>query len=113
MQAGLVETLIAELEAEVNNGGFDQFFFNSAGDATRETIDALIVIGAHVTAALVARAAAKFPGSLPPVDRNTRQDVLAAISTSGGAFELEDSEFYKYREDLKALADAYVAARCG
>jgi hypothetical protein len=46
------------LEAEVNNGGFDQYFFNSAGDNARDVPPALERIGAPVTAALVRRTAA-------------------------------------------------------
>lgn len=34
MEAKVVKALIDELEAKINNGGFDQFFFNSAGDHT-------------------------------------------------------------------------------
>jgi hypothetical protein len=43
-------------EAELNNGGFDQFFFNSAGDYTSQTIVALERIGASSCAAIVRRA---------------------------------------------------------
>ncbi|MEJ2420051.1 MAG: DUF4375 domain-containing protein [Exilibacterium sp.] len=35
------------LEAEVNNGGFDQLFYNSAGDIAFYTAKALDSIGAH------------------------------------------------------------------
>jgi len=37
--------LIWDLEAEVNNGGFNQFFFNSAGDRASATPAALRAIG--------------------------------------------------------------------
>ena len=46
MNRSAVSTLIEALEAEVNNGGFDQYFYNSAGDNTAETIQALETIGA-------------------------------------------------------------------
>ena len=36
---------IDQLEREVNNGGFHQFFWNSAGDNTPETLAALEQIG--------------------------------------------------------------------
>jgi hypothetical protein len=35
-----VVDLIGALEGEVNNGGFHQYFYNSAGDNTAETIQA-------------------------------------------------------------------------
>jgi hypothetical protein len=46
MHHGLIEELVSNLEAEINNGGFDQYFFNSTGDRTAETIRALELIGA-------------------------------------------------------------------
>ena len=33
--------LISEFEAEVNNGGFDQYFINSSGKYASETIECL------------------------------------------------------------------------
>lgn len=48
------------LEAEVNNGGFSRFFYNSAGDYAAETPGALKTIGAAGMADLVERAMAVF-----------------------------------------------------
>jgi hypothetical protein len=66
MDPGEIRTLIEELEGEVNNGGFDQYFYNSGGDNTAEVIQALELIGAVRMADTVNRAAAKFPGGMPP-----------------------------------------------
>ena len=44
---------INELEAEVNNGGFLQFFTNSSGRYVAETRAALTQIGAHYTVGLL------------------------------------------------------------
>src|ERR1700722_5493586 len=44
---------IWDLEAEVDNGGFDQYYFNSAGDHALDTVRALETIGAKRTAELV------------------------------------------------------------
>ena len=62
MSPDIVADLIETLEGEVNNGGFDQFFYNSAGNNTADTILALQAIGAARTADIVKRAAAMFPG---------------------------------------------------
>ncbi|MCA9111491.1 MAG: DUF4375 domain-containing protein, partial [Planctomycetaceae bacterium] len=86
---------------------FDQFFFNSAGDRTSEVISALRAIGAEHTAAIVERAAAKFPGDGPPRDRAERQEQLLLISPDGEAFEEEDQAFFKYDDDLEDLLNAY------
>jgi hypothetical protein len=102
-----VVALIEALEAEVNNGGFDQFFFNDAGDRTAETIEALRAIGANHTASIVQAAAAKFPGGMPPIDRDMRQEVLERVSPDSDAFEEQDDAFYEYKDDLSRLANAH------
>jgi hypothetical protein len=104
-----VRELVRDLEAEINNGGFDQFFFNSAGDKTAETIAALDAIGASHTAKIVRKAAGRFPGGMPPTDRDERQDLLgASVSPESDAFEEEDAAFLEYRDDLESLAAAYA-----
>ncbi|GAA4463086.1 DMP19 family protein [Novipirellula rosea] len=95
-------------EAELNNGGFDQFFFNSAGDLTSNTIEALELIGASACAAIVRRACALFPRSVPSQDRDTRQGELETITDANeDAFEKLDAEFYAYPEDIAGLLTAY------
>src|SRR5215510_10324950 len=37
---------VEQLQAEVNNGGFDQYFVNSAGDLAVEALEGLQLIGA-------------------------------------------------------------------
>lgn len=98
-----IRELIDTLEMEVNNGGFDQYFFNSTGDSAKEAAEALEAIGAHNMAAIVKRAIAKFPGGEVPADRNARQAVLEEISPEREAFEELDAEFLKYPDNLAAL----------
>ena len=93
---------VAWLEAEVNNGGFDQFFFNSSGDRFRETVSALRAIGAERTAALVAEAGAVFPDG-PSPDRATRMKQMEAIPED--AFAAFDARFWTYGEALEPLLD--------
>lgn len=107
MDAETIKILIDELEAEINNGGFDQFFFNSAGDNTAEIIVTLKAIGANHTASIVESAAAKFPNGAPPSDRDRRQEALESISPNSDAFEEQDQAFYKYQDNLSALVGAY------
>ena len=102
-----IKELIDDLEAEINNGGFDQFFFNSAGDYTEETIQALIKIGANHTAHIVKKAASKFPDGMPPKDRNTRQELIEEVSPESDAFEEFDEEFLAYVDDLASLVSRY------
>ena len=43
-----VVACLTELEMEVNNGGFDQYYWNAPGDHTLETVAALRELGAGV-----------------------------------------------------------------
>jgi hypothetical protein len=99
--------LIWELEAEVNNGGFNQFFFNSAGDHANKTAAALRSIGAEHAASIVDRATSLFPNG-PPADRSTRQGILDAIDPDTDLFEGLNREFYQYPDNLSQLLYEFV-----
>jgi uncharacterized protein DUF4375 len=51
---------LTEVEMEVNNGGFDQFYWNSPGDRAREAVAALEELGAQHTATLLKDANGAF-----------------------------------------------------
>ncbi|WP_052737539.1 DMP19 family protein [Grimontia sp. AD028] len=104
MKAPSIADLIDELEREVNNGGFDQFFFNSAGDFTQETIAALECINAHHTANLLKQAAMRFPKGMPSSNRFERQEELESISEGFGDL---DNAFYEYKDDISGLLKQY------
>src|SRR5437762_10408868 len=55
-RAEQVFRVIWELEAEVNNGGFHQYFSNSSGDSAFAVVDALKGVGAHHAARIAADA---------------------------------------------------------
>ena len=104
-----IAELVKLLEAELNNGGFDQFFFNSSGDKTDEIIEALQVVGAVKTAEICKRAAAKFPGGMPPKDWAKRQDVLVdEVSPEADAFQDMDRDFYSSSENLSELVSVFL-----
>ena len=99
--------LVDALEGEVNNGGFHQFFYNNAGGNTMETIRGLEAIGAVKVADILKRAAAMFPGGMPPKDRFARQGVLLATFPDARSFEVLNDEFYAYLEDISGLLRSY------
>jgi len=104
-----VVRLVETFEGEVNNGGFDQFFYNTAGNETTESIQALETIGASKVADILKRAASRFPGGMPPKDRGERQDLLIeSVSPDSTAFDDLDQEFYAGSEDLKGLLEEYM-----
>lgn len=70
------------LEAEVNNGGFSQFFLNSSGDHSMATPAALRQVGAPEMAALLEQAMKPFGPSGPASNRGQRSKAIEALPSS-------------------------------
>ena len=101
--------LVWWLEAEVNNGGFNQFFFNSAGDYATETVEALRTIGAEQTAALAEQACDVFGPAVPSPVRAERQDQVIALSESQNATLAQlDKAFFAYPDNLSKLLASFM-----
>jgi hypothetical protein len=97
------------LQGEVDNGGFDQFYFNSSGDYASDTPQALKAIGAVRTAVIVREANALLGPTGPSADRNTRIGQLDSLPESAQkAFSVLENRFYKKEDDLDALLESYV-----
>lgn len=97
------------LEREINNGGFNQFFYNSSGDFAHDTIISLKTIGAKKTADILQRAIDQFPNSTVPKDRGKRQEVLEQIEDAANeVWEQLDQTFYKYEDNLNDLNIEYI-----
>ncbi len=99
------------VEAEVNNGGFSQYFLNSSSETASFVAEAFDSIGAPRTADICRRAiSCAFPAGLPSTPE--------AISSAAAAFPDEvldqlgvlDSEFFAYPHDLTDLLFGYVSA---
>lgn len=97
------------LEMEVNNGGFDQFFYNSSGNFSNELVSVFSEIGAKTTAAICQKAISAFGRDIP-VDRNERQEMMDELESDEIDEILDecDSAFYDYEDDLNALNYEYV-----
>ena len=92
------------LEADVNNGGFDQYYFNGSSNQAWFAPTALRTIGAHNMASIAERANAMFGEAGPSLDRVERQSALSEITDAvEGAWENLDREFYAYPDDIAAL----------
>ncbi len=101
--------LVWSLEAEVNNGGFNQFFFNSSGDHAAATAEALRAIGAKKTAAIVDRAVSLFGAEGPSRNRVQRQQQLTLFSEEQQErFSELDTNFYAYPDNLSELLAKYM-----
>jgi Domain of unknown function (DUF4375) len=101
-----------DVESEVNNGGFSQYFVNSSAESAHFVTDALRMIGAPKTADICERAiAAAFPAGLPATEEAIRS---AAADFSDDLLEkLEplDQEFFSYPHNLTDLLFTYVSQR--
>jgi hypothetical protein len=100
---------IEELEREVNNGGFSQYFFNSSGDFAKETLNALNTIGSKIFLEILESAVNNFPDGIVPIDRDERQEILAELEEKDEElWEEMDNKFYKYEEDIYELMIEYI-----
>jgi hypothetical protein len=110
-QQGLFGHLGWEVESEVNNGGFSQYFLNDSAESAAFVVHALESIGAPKTAEICRRAIfIAFPAGVPPT--------VEAIRMAAGDFSEEvldqlavlDQEFFAYPHDLTDLLFAHVQA---
>jgi hypothetical protein len=102
---------IWHLEGDVNNGGFDQYYFNSGGDQAKIAPSMLRAIGAECMATIVETANAVFGPDGPSPDRNTRQETLAVLTESDSPWERLDQEFWAYPDDISKLLEEFLSAR--
>ena len=97
------------LEAEVNNGGFDQYFRNTNGTLAPEALEGLKLLRAHKHAQLTANAIAIYAKERPELER------LRAVELSPEApvyedFESLDKAFYAIgpEENLRQMRLKYI-----
>ena len=103
--------IIYQLEAEVNNGGFAQFLYNSSGNFANETAAALRSIGAEEIAAICDRAFSAF-GQPIPKDWTERDAFLddAITDEIDDILSQCDSDFYAYPDNLTELCYDFIMA---
>jgi hypothetical protein len=92
------------VEAEVNNGGFNQYFWNSSRQFAHEALQDFGLIGATGHAALMKRAIAIHKMEYK------KEGTIDAFSESYDHTELNrlDDEFYLLKENLSALRIKYI-----
>lgn len=74
-----VVVLVSRANFEIELGGLDAFYYNSAGDEAVATVTALEAVGATHAASTLREANALFPGGSPPRDREERFASLEAV----------------------------------
>ena len=100
------------IEAEVNNGGFDQYYFNGAGDQAFFAPDALAAIGASKMAEIARNANAVFGPAGPPRAPDDRQARLLELTANDKApWDALDRAFQDYPDDIRALLETFLASK--
>jgi hypothetical protein len=101
--------LIWELESEVNNGGFHQYFWNSTGTLAPHVVDTLKTIGAAAAAGIAQQALAVVGPDIPWSDDATRKTHINQLSSQARE-KLHDLDqaFFAYPNDLTTLLYRYV-----
>ncbi len=88
------------LAREVQNGGFHQFFVNSAGDFWKDVLDGLVAIEDEDGLTLFRQVLSIFPDSSPSESRDDRLDQLAG---------LEEQDEEKVWDHFNNLTDRYYS----
>ena len=100
-------------DAEVNNGGHDQFFSNSTGIVWKDALECMRMIGAVKCAENFQRAIDMFGGEVP-FDRDKRNDALDEICEDEDFDDFEEIDDFYYdeddAEDVDQMMDDYVKA---
>jgi hypothetical protein len=103
---GAVRTFVLadQLDGEVRNGGFLQYFSNPSGEYYKEALEALREVGAVHSLDILSRAVERFGASGPSRDRDARNDQLAKLMDGANdrPFDDLDEQWYEDPDRLEA-----------
>lgn len=103
--------MISRLEAEVNNGGYNQFYFNSSGQFAAALPEALKLVGATKFADLTQRANSTFEKEKSKITE-AQDGTVEGFSKSyeNNPLNKFDEEFYKLNdvENLQKIQVDYI-----
>jgi hypothetical protein len=96
-------------DAEVNNGGWAQYFLNSSGNQWKDAQAGLEAMGFKERLAIFKEAISLFGEAGPPEGRRARHDALSkAYKKKEAVFEKLDSSYYKCTEQVEVFAGRFV-----
>jgi hypothetical protein len=98
------------LEAEVNNGGFNQYYFNSAGMFSKEALEGCKYFGAIKLSKIVEESIAIYKKEKIKLDEAMEKGTIEAFSETyeDTEFNKLDDEFYNLDENLGELRIGYI-----
>lgn len=95
--------------AEVENGGFFQYFLNSSGDQWRDAADGLIAIGATGDKDLFDQALKLFGTDPPSEDSDERHEQVSEIAKlEEYPFSFVEGPFYEDKDNREVLLLIYI-----
>ena len=97
---------IEALEAEVNNGGYAQFFLNSSRKYAPTIVQALVRIGCPITTEITQRAIAAL--NLQSLSGEAIEATMADDEVSEDELNECDDSYYKSREDIAGQLFAFI-----
>ena len=104
-----VALFIGNLEREINNGGFSQFYWNSSGEYAQETVISLQQIGARTTAKIVQTANNEFPRGEVARSKEARIAIINGIEEQAERVWAQcDEKYYSYEDDLTKLLLQFI-----
>lgn len=99
---------VERFQTAVVRDGLEGFFQAEAGDHVQATLNALLIIGAIETAALLRRAMWVFEGGAPPRERTARREALRQIGEAGRSLLRRlDESFHRYHDELTRSLTEY------
>lgn len=99
------------LKGEVDNGGFEQWLFNSSGDWAYDTPRTLEEIGATKIAEIVQEVIQLFPGGCVPEDLDDRRRSMKNIDDKIVQKWDELSDLFYQEENIDELLASYVHSK--
>jgi len=103
---------IWELESQVNNGGFAQYFGSADGHTANFAVAALKRIGASRCADIVARALRTATSGVLPDEQTARVQIINDLNQQAQeALESLDQEFFSYPDNLTELLFEFVRSK--
>lgn len=96
-------------EIEVMNGGFDQYFYNSAGSHWAQCLNALKLIGAEQSYRLLKRMCDLFPEGRPSDDRTIRREQLRTLVGNNTLDDVFPSDQNLEPDLYQRLLDYYLS----
>lgn len=94
--------------SEVNNGGHDQFYYNSTGIVWKDTIKAFAALAAREAVEIIEESIRRLEGN-PSLDREERQQQIDRMNPQ---FDDLDNELFSLEErfDFDAAVLAFIRA---